>query len=362
MKDRFRIKRRKEFKLSYKTKRAIILSSFLIFYLLLLFIFSPNGEVLKDGFDVPPLTSNIEIFNDKIVYSSSKTLYTMDNSLSISFPYNIIDFKVYEDRIYILSDHLTIIDSNFKIIKEIKKDGFFPQDIYFFDNDFCLRWDGVDKLKIILSLYDIKNYKELKKLSFDEFSFMPFMTIFDNGNKILVFQNDGDIMLLNFSGEIIWQKNIRPENIIVFDPHGVVNEETGRIILYWRSYAYNTNIILILNMEGEILKRYDLKNNINKLFSDENNIYLITNDDVEIITSQVFHKESIPFYKPTDSFFIDKNLINIWEFVNFVSNYKFIMINNKKIFFKGNVKDILIDKDKLYILIDSNIYNINIYD
>ncbi len=362
MEDRFRIKRRKDFKLSYKTKRAIILSSFLIIYLLLIFIFSPQGKVLKDGFDVPPLTSNVEIFNDKIVYSSSKTLYTMDNSLSISFPYNIIDFKVYKEGIYILSNHLTIINTNFKVIKEIKKEGFFLQDIFFFDNTFCLRWDGTDKLKITLSLYDINSYKEIKNLSFNEFSFMPFITIFDNGNKIFVFQNDGDTMLINFSGEIIWQKNIRPENVIVFDPHGVVDEKIGRIILYWRSYTYHTNIILILNMEGEILKRYDIKNNINKLFSDDNNIYLITDNDLKIITNQIFYIESIPFYKPSDSFFIDKNLINIWEFKNFISNYKFIKINDKKIVFNGNVKDILIDKNKLYILIDSKIYNINIYD
>ncbi len=362
MEDRFRIKRRKEFKLSYKTKRAIILLSLLIIYLLLIFILSPQGKVLKDGFDVPPLTSNIEIFNDKIVYSSSKTLYTMDNSLSISFPYNIIDFKVYKDKIYILSNHLTIINTNFKVIKEIKKEGFFLQDIFFFDNTFCLRWDGTDKLKITLSLYDINSYKEIKNLSFNEFSFMPFITIFDNGNKIFVFQNDGDTMLINFSGEIIWQKNIRPENIIVFDPHGVVDEEIGRIILYWRSYAYNKNIILILNTEGEILKSYETKDNINKLFSDDNNIYLVTDSGFKIITNQNIYKESIPFYKPTNSFFIDKNFINVWEFENFISNYKFIKINDKKIVFKGNVKDILIDKDKLYILIDSKIYIINIYD
>ncbi|MGB9750299.1 MAG: hypothetical protein ACPLWB_05630 [Caldisericia bacterium] len=362
MDDRFRIKRRKEFKVSNKIKRLLFFLSILIIYLLLIFFFSPNGKLLKDGISVPSMTSNIEMVNDKIIYSSSKTLYTLDNNLSINFPYNIINFKVYKDKIYILSDHLTIIDLSFKIIKEIKKDGFFPQDISFFNNNFCVRWDGIDKLKITLSLYNINNYKETKKLSFDEFSFMPFITVFDNGNKILVFQNDGDIMLLNFSGEVIWQKNIRPKNIIVFDPHGIVNEKINRIILYWRSYAYNTNIILILNMDGEILKSYEIKSNINKLFSDEDNIYLITKDEVKIITNQIIYSGTTLFYKPIDSYLMNENFITIWEFNDLVSNYKFIKINEKKIIFNGTLKDILIYNDKMYILINSKIYNINIYD
>ena len=362
MDDRFRIKRRKEFKVTYKTKRFLSIISIFLIYLLFIFFFSPRGKILKEGINVPPMTSNIEIFNEKIIYSSLKTLYTLDNSFSINFPYNILNFKVYKDRIYILSDHLTIINSNFKIIKEIKKEGYLPQDIYFFNKNFCIRWDGTENLKVTLTSYDINNFKEVKNLSFNEFSFMPFITIFDNGNKVLVFQNDGDTMLLNFSGEILWQKNVRPENVIVFDPHGVVNEKIDRIILYWRSYAYNKNTILVLNMDGEIIKSYDIKNNINELFLDENNIYLITKNDVKIITNKVIHNESIPFYIPVDSFFINDNFINIWKFENLTSNYKFIKINNKIVIFSGNVKDMLIDDGKLYVLIDSKIYNIDIYD
>lgn len=362
MEDRFKIKRRKEFKLSYKTKGFLSLLSFFLIYFLFLFFFSPKGVVLKEGVKIPPMTSKMEIFNDNIVYSSSKTLYTIDNALSINFPYNIINFKVYKDKIYILSDRLSIVNTSFKIIKEIKKDGYYPNDIYFFNNNFCVRWDSAYDLKTVLTLYNINNFKEIKNLPFDEFAFIPYITIFDNGNKVLVFQNDGDTMLLNFSGKILWQKNIRPENVIVFDPHGVVNEKTGEIVLYWRSYAYNTNIILVLNMDGEIIKSYEIKNNINKLFLDDNNIYLITNDGVKIITNDTIHKESIPCYIPVDSFFINDNFIIVWESKNFISKYKLIKVNDKKIIFNGNLKDILINENKLYILINSKIYNINLYD
>lgn len=362
MEDRFRIKRRKEFKLSYKTKRFLFLLSLFFIYFLFIFFFSPKGMILKEGVLIPPMTSKMEIFNDNIVYSSSKTLYNLENTLSINFPYNIINFKVYKDKIYILSDHLIVLNSSFKILKEIKKEGFYPNDIYFFNNTFCVRWDSAYNLKIILTSYNINNFKEIKNLSFDEFSFIPYITIFDKGNKILVFQNDGDTILLNFSGEILWQKNIRPNDVIVFDPHGVVNEKTGKIVLYWRSYAYNTNIILVLNIDGEIIRSYEIKNNINNLFLDDNNIYLITNDDVKIITNNTIYKESIPFYTPIDSFFINNNFIIVWEFKNFISNYKLIKVNDKKIIFNGNLKDILINENKLYILIDSKIYNINLYD
>lgn len=362
MEDRFRIKRKREIKISKEKKRLLVILSIFIFFILILYFSSPKGKILKDGIDVPLNTSNIEIFNGKIIYSSSKTLYVLNDDFHINFSYFIIDFKIDGDKIYILSDHITILDSNFKIIKEIKKDGYVPSQIYFFSDKFSIRWDGKDSLKLKLSLYNKNNYKEVKSLNFDNLSFIPFTLVFNNGEKILLFQNDGDTILINFSGEIIWQKNIRPENIIVFDPHGAINENENIIILYWRSYAYNTNAVLVLNMDGEIIKSYDFKNSINKLFLDSDNLYLITNKDLKIVTNKIIHSFTIPFYKPKDSFFINDNLITVWELENFLSNYKILKINEKSFLFNGDIKDILIENNKLYVLINSKIYTINLYD
>lgn len=362
MEDRFKIKRKKKFRLSKKQIRFLILLIIFLAYLFVLYFYSPNGKILKDGFIVHPRASNIEVLNDRIIYSASKFIYTIKHDSFLAFSFNVLDFKVYKDNLYILSEKVSIFNSNFIWVKDIKKEGFIPQDIFFFEDSFCVRWDSKKSLSITLSLYDIKTYKELKTLSFDNLTFIPFISVFDNGDKILLFQNDGDTLVVNFSGEVVWQKNLRPENMIVFGPKGVIDNKGKRLILYWSSFSYNTNSILILNFNGEIIKTYFLKDNINNLFTDGENIYINSEKEIKIITNSGLHKEKYPFLKLFDSYYLNNNLITIWGFKDFISEYKIIKINEKNFIFKGKVKDMLIHENKLYVLIDSKVYIINIYD
>ncbi len=359
MKERFKIKKKKEFKISKKSISMIKFISFLLIYIFLITLFSQKGVYLKDGEDVFPLSYKIGEIKDKIFYSTSKSIYLLNEENYITFSNFITDFYVDEDKIYVFNNNLVILNENLKVIKEIKKDMYYPKEIYFFLDKFAVKYLKNDSLSIQFTLFDKKSFKELKNIKFENLTSMPYSYVFSNGEKILVFQNDGDLLIVNFNGEILLQKNVRPKDAILFNPKGVVDEKSGEIILYWQTYSYTTNSMLTLSFDGDIKIKFDIKSDINNLIKYKDNKVLLLNDGILFITQEnKGYLINLPFFKPKSLFNINGYLITIWEFSNFKSDYKLLRINNKSFIFNGKFKDIILKDGYFYILIDSKIYKI----
>ncbi|MCX8094931.1 MAG: hypothetical protein N3D74_01885 [Caldisericia bacterium] len=360
MEDRFKIKRKREFKFPKKFIQKLNFLLFLFLYILFLFIFSQKGTILKYGKDVLPLSFKIGEIENTPFYATSKSIYLLNEDKYSSFQYFIRNFEVDKDKIYILSDNLVILNKDLKTLKEIKKEGFYPYELYIFDERFVIKYLKKDSLSILFSLYDKNSYKELKNIKFENLNSMPYSTVFSNGEKILVFQNDGDLLIINFNGEILLQKNVRPQNEILFNPKGLIDYEKEEIILFWQSYSYTSNSILFLNFNGDIKIKFDIKSDINEIVKLEDKYYLLLNDKILVVKDYKITQEIyFPFIRPITIYNINKNLISIWEFNSFYSEYKILKINGKNFIFKGKFKDIIFNGDYYLILIDSKIYTLN---
>lgn len=359
MDDRFKIKKRKRFVLPKRVLQTLNFIIFLIFYILILTLTSQKGAYLKNGFDALPLSFKIGEIENKKFYATSKSIYFINEENSYTFPFFIRDFKVDGDKIFLLSDNLVILNKDLKILKEIKKDGFYPFDLYFFDNTFVVKYFKNDSLSMLFSLFDKNSFKELKSIKFENLTSIPYSISFSNGERVLVFQNDGDLLIVNFDKEIILQKNIRPKNEILFNPRGLIDETKKKIILYWQSYSYTNNSILFLNYSGDIEIKFDIKNEINDVVEINDRFYLLLNEKISIVENEKIVDEiSIPFFRPVRIFNLNGKLISIWEFKNFLSQYKILKINGKNYIFKGKFKDIIFNNGEYLILIDSKIYTI----
>ncbi|MDI6860549.1 MAG: hypothetical protein QMD25_00845 [Caldisericia bacterium] len=363
MEDRFKIKRKREFKLSKKILKTLNFIIFILIYIIILFSFSQKGVYLNQGIDVLPLSFKIGKIDNTLFYSTSKSIYLLNEDNFIPISYFIRNFKVDEDKIYVLSDNLIILNKEFKIIKEIKKEGFYPYDLYFFKDKFAVKYMKKDSLSIYFSLFDKKSYKEIRNIKFENLTSMPFSTVFSNGEKILIFQNDGDLLIVNFNGEIILQKNIRPKNEILFNPKGLIDNERENIVLYWQNYSYLTNSVLFLKYDGDIKIKFDIKSNIDEIIKINNKYYILLNNEIiEIENEKIIKKISIPFFKPVAIFNINNKFVSIWEVKLFNSEYKILKIEGKNFIFRGKFKDIFFDDDKFLVLIDSKIYILKYYE
>jgi hypothetical protein len=361
MEDRFKIKRKKEFKIPKKLVSFIKFLLFLLIYILFLFLFSQKGTFLKNGANVYPLSYKIGEIENKIFYSTSKAIYFLEDEKYINFQYFITDFYVNEDKIFVFSDNLIILNKDLKVIKEIKKVNYYPKEIYFFTNNFAVKYIKKDSLSIQFSLFDKKSFKELKTIKFENLTSMPFSYIYSNGEKILIFQNDGDLLILNFNNEILLQKNVRPKDEILFNPKSFIDEKNEEIILYWQSYSYTTNSILFISFNGDIKLKLDIKSDINDLILYDNKKAILLDSGILFLSDNNEKGTlNIPFLKPVRILNVDGNLVSIWEFNLFYSDYKLLRINNKNYIFEGKFKDIIFNNGEFFILIDSRIYKIKI--
>lgn len=358
MEDRFKIKRKKEFKIPKHISQNLFFLLLVVIYILFLFFTSQNGVTLSNGTDVYPLSFKIGLIDEKIIYSTSKSLYYLNNDKYLTFQSFVRDFKVDTDRIYLLSENILVLNKDLRIIREIKKEGFYPVEIFLFENKFAIKYYKKDSLTIQFSLFDKKDFRELKKIKFENLSGIPFSTVFLNSEeKIVLFQNDGDLLIVNFDGEILIQKNIRPRNEILFNPKGMIDNDNKEMIFYWHSYSYLTNSLLFLNFDGDIKIKFNIKSDINDVLKIEDKYYLLLNDKILVIENEkVKNMISIPFLKPTKIMNLNGNLASVWEFKNYNSNYKILKIENKCYLFRGKFKDILYSQNKIYILIDSKLY------
>lgn len=360
MEDRFKIKRKKEFRIPKKTIQNLIFIIFIVLYVLILFVFSQKGIYLNKGTDVLPLSFKIGKIENSYFYTTSKSIYFLDEEKFTSFPFFIRNFEVDKDKIFIISDNLFILNKDLKILKEIKKEGFYPYELYIFDEYFAVKYLKKESLSILFSLFDKKSFKELKNLKFENLTSMPYSIVFSNGEKVLVFQNDGDLLIVNFNGEIILQKNVRPQNEILFNPKGMIDCGKEEIVLYWQSYSYTSNSVLFLNLNGDIKIKFDIKSDINEIVKIDDKFYLLLNDKILVVQNEKIVGEIYyPFLKPSLILNLNGKLVSIWEFKNFQSEYKILKIDGKCFIFKGKFKDIIFNGESYLILIDSKIYKLN---
>jgi len=354
--NRFKIRRRRTALFRFNISYIYIL--LILVYILTLFFLPIGRNEPKPTYILKDKVSSLCILNDRIYVASGKMIISVDGNLKREFPFYILKMEKLNDRIIVLTDRVYVLDESLNILGEFFKEKMFPEEIYTFKTNFGIKWRGRKSIDIAFSKYNIETLKEVGYLELKNTKTSVFASMFFNGERIILFENNGNVVVFNFDGKIIWNKNIRINESILFHPMGLFYEEKNLMILYWRESIGGKTLLYLLNYDGDIIVKEEIRNGINGAFLYQGDLYVLTKDAVLVRNHKSIQKV-IPFYTPIYGKSMKGNAVVVWKMDVDVYKYLLIDINNKKRFFMEGMDGIKMTEDGVYIFKDSYIYILN---
>ena len=352
-KNRFKIRRKKKALFQFNIFHVYILILFI--YILSLFFLPLGRNTPEPAYILKNRISSLCVVEDRIYIASGKMIISADGTLKREFPFYILKMEKLNDKIIIITDRVYLLDSSLNILGEFSKEKMFPEEIYTFKTNFGIKWRSTKNIDIAFSKYSIETLSEVEYLDLKNTKTNVFASMFSNGERIILFENSGNVAVFNFDGEIIWNKNIRINESIVFHPMGLFDEERKLMILYWRESVGGKTLLYLLNYDGDIIVKEEIRDGINGAFLYQGNLYILTKDSV-LVRDHKSKERVIPFYTPIYGKSMNENAVIVWKMDVDIYKHLLIEINNKKRFFMEGIDGLRITEEGVYIFKDSYIY------
>ena len=351
--DRFKIRRKKETSFRFSMSHAYII--LLSVYILSLFFLPLGRNTPEPTYILKSKISSLCVLKDRIYVASGKMILSIDGSFKREFPFYVLKMERLNDKIVIITDRVYVLDSSLNIVREFFKEKMFPEEIYTFKSNFGIKWRSKKTIDIAFSRYSIEPLKEVDYLDLKNTKTNVFASMFFNGERIILFENSGNVAVFNFNGEIIWNKNIRINESIVFHPLGLFDEDRKLMILYWKESIGGKTLLYLLNYDGDIIVKEEIRNGVNGAFLYQGNLYILTKDSV-LVRDHKSGEKVIPFYSPIYGKSMNGNTVIVWKIDVDIYKHLLIDINNKKRFFMEGIDGVRITEDGVYIFKGSYIY------
>lgn len=352
-KNRFKIKRKN--RVIFHPRSSHLYLTLLVVYVFLLFFLPVGRRYIEPDYTLDKDITTLCVMNKKVYVSSKREISTLDSNIKREFPFYILKMKVFQDKLIVTTDRVYVLDTSLDTLREFTRKDLFPEEIYIFKDSFGIKWRNTKGIDIAFSKFDGEALKETEFLDLKNTKTNVFASLFDNGNRIILFENNGNVSVFNFRGEILWNKNIRTNKDIVFYPTGKFDEDKKLMILYWKECIGGKSLLYLLNYDGDIIIKEEIRDGINDTFLYKNALYVLTKSGV-IVKNSKKGMHFIPFYTPIYGESTGNNSIIVWRIEVPVYTHLLVEINGRIRFFMEGVDGITITENSIYIYKDSNIY------